>query len=156
MRTHKTVLDGIEAEMVRSAGLPVAWHYILLFLNEARDQRLQLFELADALLLSRSGLSRRIDRMEQAGLVRRERPEADRRMAFAVLTPKGHALLLSASPGFRQAITDHFARHLTPEEANTLDLLLTKVLEGEGVQPQYAGRPVLRELMAQTEEAAAG
>ncbi|MCH7815539.1 MAG: hypothetical protein IIC60_03105, partial [Proteobacteria bacterium] len=57
LRTHKTVLDGIEAEMVRSAGLPVAWHYILLFLNEARDQRLQLFELADALLLSRSGLS---------------------------------------------------------------------------------------------------
>ena len=156
LRTQKTVLDGLETALLRDAGVSVAWYYILLFLNEAADQRLQLYDLAGRLLLSRSGLSRRIDRMERAGLVRRERHMADRRMAFAVLTQQGHDCLMTASPGFRSSVMEHFGRYLSLEEFETLDRLLTKVLEGEGVQPQYAGRRTVREIQAQADVAAAG
>ncbi len=147
LRTQKSVLAGLETHLAKAHRLPVAWYYILLFLNETPGQRLQLYELADVLLLSRSGLSRRIDGMVRAGLVRRDRPDNDRRSAFAVLTPKGQEQLMAASPDFRAGVVQHFARHLTDEEANTLVALLSKVLDGEQVDRHYAGPRLLQQLL---------
>ena len=84
------------------------------------DHWLRLHELARAVVLSRSGLSRLLDRLEAAGLVRREPSPDDRRGAFAVLTPAGRVARLRAWPTYSRGINAYFAEQLTPAEAKTL------------------------------------
>jgi DNA-binding MarR family transcriptional regulator len=85
-------------------------------------------ELADAVLLSRSGVTRLVDRMERAGLVRREECPEDRRALYAALTPKGKRALDRAYPVHVRGIADHFGRHLSDEEAKTLAAALNRML----------------------------
>jgi DNA-binding MarR family transcriptional regulator len=84
-------------------------------------------ELADAVLLSRSGLTRLVDRMEAAGLVCREAHASDRRGANAVLTAAGRAALRRAAPVHLRGIEAHFARHLSDAEVETLRAALGRV-----------------------------
>jgi DNA-binding MarR family transcriptional regulator len=84
-------------------------------------------ELSESVLLSKSGLSRLVDRMEEAGLVRRERCEDDRRGWFTVLTEQGRSALRRAAPIHLRGIQEHFARHLDDEEARVLATALARV-----------------------------
>jgi len=68
-------------------------------------------------LLSKSGLTRLVDRMERAGLVRRERCEDDARGVIAALTPAGRARLRAAAPVHLRGVEQHFAAHLADGEA---------------------------------------
>jgi DNA-binding MarR family transcriptional regulator len=77
-------------------------------------------ELADAVLLSRSGVTRLVDRMVRAGLVRREQCPEDRRSLYATLTPEGEWALAEALPIHVGGIAKHFGRHISDEEAKTL------------------------------------
>jgi DNA-binding MarR family transcriptional regulator len=86
-------------------------------------------DLADSVLLSRSGLTRLVDRMVEAGLVRREQHPGDRRSFEAVLTDNGLAMLRRASPTHLRGIEEHFSRHLTPHEAKAMAAALTKVVD---------------------------
>jgi len=79
-------------------------------------------------LLSKSGLSRLVDRMVDAGLVRRERCQDDRRGWFAVLTDQGRSALRRAGPVHLRGIHQHFARHLSPEEVEVLTAALSRVV----------------------------
>jgi DNA-binding MarR family transcriptional regulator len=79
-------------------------------------------------LLSKSGLSRLVDRMVDAGLVRRERCQDDRRGWFAVLTDQGRSDLRRAAPVHLRGIQEHFARHLRPEEVEVLTAALSRVV----------------------------
>ena len=84
------------------------------------EQRLRLYELADAVVLSRSGLTRLVDRIEAAGLLRREPSPDDRRGAFAVLTEAGKVALRQTWPLYARGIVQHFARAISDEEARLL------------------------------------
>jgi DNA-binding MarR family transcriptional regulator len=77
-------------------------------------------ELASAIVLSRSGLTRLVDRLEVEGLLKRERSASDRRGAFAVLTEKGVEAMRKAWPVYAKGIDEHFARFLSEEEARIL------------------------------------
>ena len=112
--------------------LPLEHYDVLLCLKRAPGggQRLRLSELAEAVTLSRSGLTRLVDRLEKAGLLRREACPTDRRGAFAALTPKGAGALRRTWPAYARAIQEHFARHLSDEEAGILARASGRILRG--------------------------
>jgi DNA-binding MarR family transcriptional regulator len=84
-------------------------------------------ELAARILHSKSGFTRLVDRMEQAGLVRRVRPEHDRRSILIVLTDQGTETMQHARRYHRDGIERHFSQHLTDTEIKTLTRALEKV-----------------------------
>ena len=128
LEAHATVTELLERELVAERGLPLSRYDVLLNLAEAPGGRLRMQELSASVLLSKSGLSRLVDRMVEAGLVRRERCEDDRRGWFAVLTDQGRSALRRAAPIHLRGIHEHFTSHLDPEEVKALTTALTKVV----------------------------
>jgi DNA-binding MarR family transcriptional regulator len=127
LETHAAVTELLAHELVAERGLPLSRYDVLLNLAEAPGGRLRMQELSESVLLSKSGLSRLVDRMEEAGLVRRERCEDDRRGWFTVLTEQGRSALRRAAPIHLRGIQEHFARHLDDEEARVLAAALARV-----------------------------
>jgi DNA-binding MarR family transcriptional regulator len=116
--------------------LPLTWYDVLVALVGAPEHRLRLRELAHEVLLSRSGLTRLVDRLEAAGLLRREPDPTDRRGAFAVLTEAGYEALRRTWPLYARGIQDHFARHLEADEAAILARALQRVADaGTAIPP---------------------
>lgn len=114
------VLAQIERDLAEAACIPLAWYDVLLPLSRAKDQQLRLHELADHAVLSRSGLTRLVDRLESEGLLRRESCPDDRRGYHAVLTATGEEALRRAWPVYKAGIEKYFARHLSSEQINML------------------------------------
>jgi DNA-binding MarR family transcriptional regulator len=83
--------------------------------------------------------------MVDAGLVRRERCQDDRRGWFAVLTDQGRSALRRAAPVHLRGIHEHFARHLDPAEVEVLTVALSRVVAAArasaGVAPEAAAAP---------------
>src|SRR3954447_21824138 len=79
------LVDVLDADFERDSGMPVRWYDVLVHLEDA-PEGLRMNELADHILFSKSGFTRVVDRMEEAGFVTRVRPENDRRSIFVVLT----------------------------------------------------------------------
>jgi DNA-binding MarR family transcriptional regulator len=127
LEVHATVVELLSRELEDQRELPLGWYDVLLTLDQAPEQRLRMQELAQSVLLSKSGLTRLIDRMEAEGLVRRERCPSDRRGAFAVLTPEGRSTFRRAAPVHLRGIQEHFASHLDDDEAATLYDALARV-----------------------------
>ena len=113
--------------MQEQSGISLRWYDVLVHLEEAPDGRLRMNELARHIVASKSGLTRVVDRMEEAGLVRRERPASDRRVIEVVATPKGFDVLHAARPLHRDGIHRHFARHLANQDVKALARALRKV-----------------------------
>ena len=128
LNTHAAVIDLIERELAEAQQLPLSSYDVLLTLQEAPDHRLRMHEIAAAVVLSRSGLTRLIDRLEAQGYLVRERASTDRRGAFAVLTDKGRAALRRAWPIYAQGIHNHFASLLSDNEVSALTEALERVL----------------------------
>ena len=127
LNTHAALVAQLERELAAAGAIPLTWYDVLIELYEAPDRRLRLHELADAVVLSRSGLTRLVDRLAAAGLLRREPDPADRRGAFAVLTDEGRAALRRAWPVYARGIAAHFARHLSDEEARVIAAAFERV-----------------------------
>jgi DNA-binding MarR family transcriptional regulator len=128
LEAHAATTELLERELVAERGLPLNRYDVLLNLAEAPGGRLRMQELSASVLLSKSGLSRLVDRMVEAGLVRRERCQDDRRGWFAVLTDQGRSALRRAAPVHLRGIHEHFARHLSPEEVEVLTAALSRVV----------------------------
>jgi DNA-binding MarR family transcriptional regulator len=90
-------------------------------------QRLRMNALGGAVVVSKSGLTSLVDRMEEAGLISREPDPHDRRAIDVVLTQKGAERFQAAAKGHRRRIRDHFVRHLTEKEGRELAALLGKL-----------------------------
>jgi DNA-binding MarR family transcriptional regulator len=129
LNAHAAVIDAIERELVEAGHLPLSEYDVLLALLEAPDHRLRMHELAREVVLSRSGLTRLVDRLEAKGLLTRERSGTDRRGAYAVLTDEGLAAVRRTWPLYARGISNHFARYLTDEEVTVLTKALGRVLE---------------------------
>src|SRR3954447_15772305 len=120
------LLDVLDAELEHDAGLSVRWYDVLVHLEES-PSGVRMRDLAERILTSKSGLTRVVDRMEEAGLVRRVRPEDDRRTILVVLTDKGTETMERARRFHRDGIERHFAGHLTGNEVKVLTRALGKV-----------------------------
>jgi DNA-binding MarR family transcriptional regulator len=120
------LLDVLDAELEQVVGIPQRWYDVLVHLEES-PQGVPMNELADRILYSKSGFTRVVDRMEEAGLVRRARLENDRRTILIVLTDKGTETLKRARRHHRDGIERHFSQHLTDADVKALTRALEKV-----------------------------
>jgi DNA-binding MarR family transcriptional regulator len=127
LEAHKRVTEVLERELREEEGLPLAWYDVLVQLQEAPDRRLRMQELASAVLLSKSGLTRLVDRMERAGLVRRSACPDDRRGILCELTSEGYATLRRTAGTHLRGVLTHFGRHLDPDEAAVLARVFDRV-----------------------------
>jgi DNA-binding MarR family transcriptional regulator len=120
------LVDVLDAELERDSGIPLHWYDVLVHLEEA-PEGLRMNALAERILYSKSGFTRVVDRMEEAGLVRRVRPENDRRSILIVLTGAGRETLERARAHHRHGIQTHFSSHLADADVNALTRALEKV-----------------------------
>jgi DNA-binding MarR family transcriptional regulator len=127
LRAHAELVRELDAELSREHDMPLSSYEVLLFLNDSDDGRMRMSELADSALLSRSGLTRLVDRLERQGLLKRERCESDARGWFAEITPEGRRAFGEARKthldGVRRVFLDHFSR----DELRTLGGLWQKL-----------------------------
>ena len=133
LRLNAQVMRRLEADLLAEHGLPLASYDVLVQLVEAPGHRLRMTELADRVLLSRSGLTRLVDRLEREGLVRREACPSDARGLFAVLTDEGYARLRAASPTHLRGVDEYLLGRLDAEDLSRLGQILDRALdEGPG------------------------
>ena len=128
---HAQIVRALDAELEREHGLPLSSYDVLIQLSLVPDRRLRMFELADAIVLSRSGLTRLVDRLERAGLVERERGEADPRQMYARLTDRGLEVLVEATPTHIAGIKERFLERLSDEQTKQLAAIWRAVLGPE-------------------------
>jgi DNA-binding MarR family transcriptional regulator len=127
LRAHASTVRELERELAAEAGMPLAWYDVLLQLVEAPDHRLRMAELADRVLLSRSGLTRLVDRLQAEGLVRREPSQDDARGTYTVLTTAGFDRLRRAAPVHLDGVARHWLGHFTDDELRQLGSLLRRI-----------------------------
>jgi len=132
LRAHAGITRQLERELTVQAGLPLAWYDVLLQLAEAPGRRLRMAELADRVLLSRSGLTRLVDRLQADGLVCREPSPDDARGTYTVLTDAGLNVLRRAAPVHLEGINKHWLAHFDDDELHQLRALFAR-LEDESV-----------------------
>ncbi len=129
LRAHAALLETMARELEEERQLPLTWYEVLLRLNGAPDRRLRMSDLARSVLLSRSGLTRVVDKMVEVGLVARVSCATDRRGFFAALTPAGRARLRGAAPVHLRGIDQHFGARLSDEEAKAIGAALGRVAD---------------------------
>jgi DNA-binding MarR family transcriptional regulator len=129
LTAHAELTDQIDASLRAAGAIPLRWYDALLALYEAPDRRLRLADMAKAALLSRSGLTRLVDRLEQAGLLVRRPAEDDARGAYAVLTHAGVQAMRRCWRVYGAEIESRVGRRLTAAEAKALRELLARLVE---------------------------
>src|SRR3954467_441454 len=118
--------DLLDAELEDAVGIPMRWYDVLVHLEES-PEGIPMKALAERILYSKSGFTRVVDRMEEAGLVRRVRPEHDPRSIPIVPTEQGAKTMENARRHHRDGIERHFASHLTDADVRALTRALEKV-----------------------------
>ena len=127
LRAHAELTKELDAELAREHNLPLSSYEVLLFLADAPDGRMRMAELADSVLLSRSGLTRLVDRLEREGLLKRERCESDARGYFAEITPKGRRLFDEARRTHLDGVRARFLSRFSRDELRALGALWQKL-----------------------------
>ena len=122
LRTRERLMHELDRELEQAHGVSLAEYDVLVQLETAGERGLRMAELADAVLLTRSGLTRLVDRLEQQGLVERTRCPSDARGMHAVLTASGTDRLAAARPTHTDGIRRLF---LDPLDEADLDHLVT-------------------------------
>jgi DNA-binding MarR family transcriptional regulator len=136
LRAHAQITRALEAELITEHDLPLPSYDVLLQLAEAPGRRLRMTELADRVLLSRSGLTRLIDRLEREGLVARAACPNDARGTHAVLTDAGFGRLRAAAPTHLRGVAEHVTGRLTLVEIDQLRELMIKLMTDQGEVPE--------------------
>ena len=128
LRAHSALTTRLEHELVTERGLPLAWFEVLLQIDRA-GHPLRMQELGNAVLLSKSGLTRLVDRMETAGLVERTSCPTDRRGVHVAITALGGDALAAAGPVHLRGIAEHFTGRLDPDDLRALATIVAKLVD---------------------------
>jgi len=128
LHAHREVVAHLDEELQRAHDLPLSSYEVLLYLADAPDGRLRMGELAERLLLSRSGLTRLVDRLERRGLVTRERCKEDARGLFAHITRAGRELFEATRPDHLDGVRRHFLSRLDSAELDELTAIWQRLL----------------------------
>ncbi|MET8200778.1 MarR family winged helix-turn-helix transcriptional regulator [Micromonospora taraxaci] len=120
LTASRALMDTLDRELQRDAGMPHAYYEILVRLSEAPGRQLRMSELAQAAGSSRSRLSHAVARLETAGWVRREDCPTDRRGQIALLTDEGFVTLAAAAPGHVEGVRRHLFDALSPAQVDQL------------------------------------
>jgi DNA-binding MarR family transcriptional regulator len=123
LNAHAAVIGRIEADLAAAGLPPLDWYDVLWPIYRAPDRRLRMRDLAGHVVLSRTGMTRLVDRIEAAGCLRREPVPGDRRGAYATITPAGVRLLRKMWPVYERAVAEEFVPHVRPHRAVIRDAL---------------------------------
>lgn len=126
---HAKLITHIDARLAEAGQIPLHWYDVLIELYEAPERKLRMHELAEKVVLSRSGLTRLVDRLEREGYLRRELDANDRRGFYAILTEKGVEALRSAWPIYREGIVQYFGVYVNENEAEFLVRIFSQILD---------------------------
>jgi DNA-binding MarR family transcriptional regulator len=121
LRVYDRLMHELDAELERVHGISLAEFDVLLQLSEAPERRMRMADLAEAVLLTRSGISRLVDRLEARGLVERVRCPSDARGLNAALTDAGAELLAVAASTHLAGVNERFTNRLAPEDVARLE-----------------------------------
>ncbi len=120
LRVHAALARELDAELVAAHGLPLSSYEVLLTVADAPGERMRMSEIADSVLLSRSGVTRLVDRLERDGLVERIPCEDDARGQYAVLTPRGREAFDAARRTHLTGVRRRFIERFEPAELQGL------------------------------------
>ena len=128
MRGQALLADAVSDRLEAEAGIPLAWYEVLAVLADAPEGALRMQDLGQSMWLSKSGLTRLCDRIEEAGYLSRQGCPTDRRGTFAVITDAGREKVSDASPVFARASEDLFLQHLSARERDALGSAMNKII----------------------------
>jgi DNA-binding MarR family transcriptional regulator len=131
LTAHRRIVGALEAELERQTGWSLVAFDVLLTLSQARERRMQMYALAEAVGLSRSGLSRLVDRLEAAGLVVRHRGDPDPRQRFACLTVAGARALATMIEVHVAGIDERFFAELSATQTGQLAAIWRRLLRAD-------------------------
>ena len=140
LRASTRLMERLDADLERH-GMSLADYEILVHLADEPTAELRMTELAARTLVSRSGLTRRLDRLVESGLVERRSCPTDRRGVFAVLTPAGRMRLDEAAPTHVEGVRRHFIDQLQGQDIRGLAEALSAVVESAVHRGDRAGTP---------------
>lgn len=127
LTAHKALETILNRELEAACGLPLTWFDALAQLRAAPAHRLTMTQLARAVLFSKSGLTRLVDRMVEAGLVERLARPGDRRSLHIALSRAGEEKLRQALPIHTDHVKRYFASHIEDREARAVEAALTRI-----------------------------
>lgn len=127
IETNARLARDLGSALERSCQLPLAWFEVLLRLRQNPDGRLTMSQMADAIVHSTGGTTRLVDRLEEAGLVRRENCPNDRRSVYVAITEGGNAKLDQALGVHLTYLDESLGARLDESDRGTLSALLTKL-----------------------------
>lgn len=133
LRVHASLMKELDAELEAAHRLPLTSYEVLLQLADSPDQRMRMCDLADSVLLSRSGMSRLVDRLERDGLLTRAACSADARGSYAVITQAGLDLLAAARPTHHEGVRRRFLSHLSDDDLAQLADYWQRILAAQQV-----------------------
>ena len=120
LRAHRDLVVSLDAQLEREHSLPLSSYEVLMVLADSPDGRARMGELADQLLLSRSGLTRLVDRLVRQGWVERTPCEDDARGLYAAITRSGRAKLKKARPAHLDGVRAGFLSKLSDSDLDAL------------------------------------
>jgi DNA-binding MarR family transcriptional regulator len=126
-QTHAAVTGRLQEALTAAELPPLPWFEVLATLDRAPEQRLKMGDLAEALVITRGGLTKLVDRLIKAGLLERTFCETDRRVSYATLLPAGVELLEEMRPLVRAELASAFSANLSVEQAEELRTMLEQV-----------------------------
>lgn len=129
-QTHAAVTGRLQDALIAAELPPLPWFEVLASLDRAPEQRMKMGELAEALVITRGGLTKLVDRLIKAGLLERTFCETDRRVSYATLLPAGLELLEEMRPVVRGELAVAFSAGLSAEQADQLREMLERVRGG--------------------------
>lgn len=127
---HATIAKRLEARLEREHGLPLSSYEVLHRLMDAPAGRMRMCDLAEQVRLSRSGLTRLVDRLEREQLLGRCTCDHDARGAYACLTDLGRERLCAARGTHREIIREHFLSHFSERELESLGEMWDRIAPG--------------------------
>src|SRR5580698_10075296 len=131
MAAHAQLVQEVGRDLAAATSLSLSSFNVLRLLREAPEGRLRLNELARVVFLTRSGVTRLVNRLETAGLLRREGHAQDRRGSCAVLMDRGREKWKRARAVFERSVREQFGSHLSDAEAETLNAVLGRIVTAE-------------------------
>lgn len=119
----------LNRDLQHGAELSLAENLVLCHIAMAPDQRLRMVDLARLLTIGKSAVTKTADRLEERGLITRQRNSPDRRTVYAALTTNGEKAFAIAQPAFTSAVQRHFASQLSDGDIRQLHQLSERILQ---------------------------
>lgn len=132
LRAHAAITRQLDDELVEEHGLTLNEYDVLVQLDAAPAGRLRPTELADGVLLTRSGITRLLGRLERQKLIDREACSDDGRVSYACLTEAGRAKRREARRTHLRGVSALFSENLGTDDLEPLAGLFRRLASSAG------------------------